>query len=108
MYRWNPFTNKLDFIQDISGKLNTDQTIPQTMTGTFTFPIVKAENFIPTSSYTVSRDVNGDIIKYTYANGREIDITRVAGIITKYEDSEYEYIIERTGDVFDGLTINEK
>lgn len=108
MYIWNPFTNKLDFIQDISGKLNTDQTIPQTMTGTFSFPIVKAKNFIPTSSYTVSRDINGDIIKYTYANGREINITRVAGTITKYEDSEYEYIIERTGDVFDGLTINEK
>ncbi|MDD4437294.1 MAG: hypothetical protein PHS04_04580 [Tissierellia bacterium] len=59
-------------------------------------------------SYSVTRDIDGNIVTVTYANGRVVSITRVAGLITKYEDAVYEYVVNRTGVVFDGITVNIK
>ncbi|NLZ83875.1 MAG: hypothetical protein GX915_09440, partial [Clostridiales bacterium] len=67
-----------------------------------------ANTFIPINSYSVTRDIDGNIVTVTYANGRVVSITRVAGLITKYEDAVYEYVVNRTGVTFDGITINIK
>jgi hypothetical protein len=59
-------------------------------------------------SYSVTRDIDGNIVTVTYANGRVVSITRVAGLITKYEDAVCEYVVNRTGVTFDGITVTIK
>lgn len=59
-------------------------------------------------SYAVTRDINGNVVTVTYTNGRIVTITRAAGLITKYEDAVCEYVVNRTGVVVDGITVNNK
>ena len=69
MLKFNPFTNKLDFVQNISGKLNINQTTPQTTVGRFSFQNIAVDT---NTLYTL----NGNVGIGTTAPNEQLEITK--------------------------------